>query len=126
MTLNEYITKFMSDVLEKRDALYDGNDSLFSFDAIDFNEEGNAVKVIYDSEGRIIELDDILHLHISDFNKKYRFRSAVEAFERYLSAYKIITGEAIVLSYRDDIMKAKERLKRFSNIDALDLLGVSV
>jgi len=54
MTLNEYISEYMADVIEKRDAVYDGNDSLFSFDAIDYNEAGNAVKVIYDAEGRII------------------------------------------------------------------------
>lgn len=126
MTLNEYVNKYMGDILEKRDALYDGNDSIFSYDAIDFNEAGNSVKVIYDSEGRIIELDDILHLHISDFRKKYNFKSSMQAFERYLSVYNIITGEDIILSYQRDIMKSKERLKRLSKINTMDLIGVSV
>ena len=126
MRLSEYINRYMSDVLEKRDALYDGNDSIFSYDAIDNNEAGNSVKVIYDSEGRIIELDDILHLHVSDFTKKYNFKSSLQAFEKYLSVYKIITGEDIILSYQRDIARSRERLKRLSSINTMDLLGVSV
>lgn len=126
MTLNEYVKQNMLEVIEKREALFDGNPSIFSYDAIDYNEAGEAVKVVYDSEGRIVELDDILHMDVTDFRKKYKFQSAYKALQAYLSAYKILVAEELIMSFRNEILKTKEKLNRFKNIDALELLGVGL
>lgn len=125
MTLKEYIQNNMSEVLKKQEALLsDEINPIFSFDGLEINDLGQAEKVIYDSNGKPISLDDILHLSTEDFKSKYVFKSSQEALEKYLSAYNIYSAEQIMMEYRKNISNAKKKFDKFRNIDNFELAGI--
>jgi len=116
MTLKDFINTKCKDILDRKKALcLDDEDNIFSYDATLQDSYGNVEKVIYDDNGIPIKIDDIIELSEEDFKNVYQTNSSIEAYRKYLSAYRVIYGEELFKLY---CSKINETMKQLNKYDA--------
>lgn len=117
MNIKEFITLFCQDIVEeaklrKREI----PDITFTYDYTVPSEEGGEIKVI-NAGGYEIDINDILTLSEGDFTKAYPGEAALEAYKNYLSNFIILEGEEVLKLVRNNILKANQRIAKYSNLD---------
>jgi|GEM_PF-2100443 len=119
MRLCEFIQRECVDIIEKATALsMDTMPEMFGYDDIISNDSGDMVKVIYDDGNNPIEIADIINLTIEDFQKTYQFDSAMSAFHKYMSAYKVIDSEALYRQYQHQIEDIRKEMLSYEKAAA--------
>lgn len=126
MLFKEFIQRVCGDIIEKAAALsMDAIPEMFGYDDIIRNDNGDMVKVIYDDKNNPIEISDIIGLTIDDFQKTYQFDSAMSAFHKYMSAYKVIDSEALYRQYQHQIENLRNEMLEYEKAAIGDLLWES-
>jgi len=114
MLLKDFIQQQCTDIISKASALSkDAIPEMFSYDAVIDNGFDEMVKVIYDDNGNPIQISDIIGLTIEDFQLIYQFDSAISAFQKYMSAYNIIEGEALYRQLQHQIEDFRNKMIGF-------------
>jgi hypothetical protein len=112
-----------SDIVSAEDCKkLDKSESIFSYDQILQDDTGDMYKAVYDAQGNPIDLDDILHLSREDFMDKYKFRSAVELLDKYMSAFNILTSEETLQLLSQQINETIAEYDRWGELDSADLI----
>lgn len=123
MLLCEYIMNQCSDIVSQSDLnMKDNNESIFTYDKILQNDSGEMYKAVYDAEGNPIDLDDILHLSRKEFAEKYKFKSAVDILDKYMSAFHILTSEEALQQITQQINESIAEFSRWGELDSADLI----
>ena len=126
MRLKEFVQRKCADIIDKATALsMDAMPEMFGYDDIIRNDFGEMVKVIYDDNSNPIPIADIINLTIDDFQKTYQFDSAMSAFHKYMSAYKVIDGEALYRQYQHQIENLRNEMLSFEKAAISDFLWES-
>jgi hypothetical protein len=122
LRLRDFIQQECADIVNKATALsMDAMPEMFSYDDLVDNGLGEMVKVIYDGDNNPIQISDIIGLTIEDFQETYKFDSALAAFHKYMSAYKIIEGEALYRQIQHQIENFRDEMLAFEKANLSNL-----
>lgn len=119
MTLKDFIEANCDDIITE--SIRRGDTSIFTYDAVITNDDGNNVKVIYDDDNNAIEIEDITGLSTEEFLAKYNFKSAHSAMQKYLSAYQLLSPKEMLASLQNEITHFTSELDNWSNVDAFGI-----
>lgn len=117
MKLDRFILVYCQDIIKdvktKEETIPDID---FTYDYKVPLEDGGEAKVI-NAGGYEIDINDILTLSENDFAKAYPGEGAMEAYKNYLSNFIILEGEEVLSIVRKHILRAHERIERYSSLD---------
>lgn len=86
------------------------------------DDENNPIMIIYDSDGREININDIFQIDEKEFRIKYKTKASMKAYTSYRNAYTIKEGRELMETILQEVEKEKNRYKGNSpNISILDL-----
>lgn len=123
MDIQEFIDKYCVDIKQHSQLsnnLLAGVD--FTYDGVIRDEEDNhKIYVIY-VEGVSIDIMDILGSTRDDFARRYPREVDLEAYDKYLSAFVIISGPELLEQVRRQVAATEAHIKKFANLPVEELL----
>lgn len=105
--MQEFVQKHCQDIVNYKQMKASSPFMGFSFD--DMLDD---TPIIFDKNGNEIPIEDILQMTFEEFSKLYPSESATQAFTAYMSAYRVVEGEALFREVQKSIQDAKSRTER--------------
>lgn len=117
MNIKQFMEIYCQDILEQAKIKKEFvSEDIFTYDRIKLTEDGARVKIVDSAAGDEIDIEDIITLDEEQFSKAYPGQAALDTYRAYINNFIIIEGEQMLEVIRNQILKSKERIDKYSSI----------